>query len=57
VETNYVYFPNGPRAGKSQISITPNLIVGTIPIYRRLGISVGLGYQLAVSPRVPTFER
>jgi hypothetical protein len=44
-------------AGKSQISITPNLIVGTIPIYRRLGISVGLGYQLAVSPRVPTFDR
>ena len=57
VEMNYTYFPNGPRAGKSQISITPNLIVGTIPIYQRLGISVGLGYQLAVAPRVPTFDR
>lgn len=57
VEMNYTYFPNGPHAGKNQISITPNLIVGTIPIYQRLGISVGLGYQVAVSPRVPSFDR
>lgn len=28
VEMNYTYFPNGPRAGKTQIAITPNLIVG-----------------------------
>ena len=57
VETNYTYFPNGPHAGKSQLSITPNLIVGSIPIYGRLALNVGLGYQLAVSPRVPSFDR
>lgn len=57
VETNYSYFANGPRAGKSQLSITPNLIVGSIPIYGRLALNVGLGYQLTVSPRVPSFDR
>ena len=57
VETNYTYFPNGPHVGKSQLSITPNLIVGTIPIYKRLGLNVGLGYQRTVSPRVPSFDR
>jgi hypothetical protein len=57
VETNYTYFPNGPRAGKSQVSITPNLIIATIPVYQRLGMGVGFGYQLAVSPRVPSFDR
>ena len=57
VEMNYTYFPIGPRAGKSQISITPNLVVGSIPIYERLGLNVGLDYQLALSPRVPTFGR
>jgi hypothetical protein len=57
VETNYTYFPNGPRAGKAQISITPNLIVGSIPINQRLGLNIGVGYQVAVSPRVPSFDR
>ena len=57
VEMNYTYFPNGPRAGKTQISITPNLIIGSIPINQRLGLNIGLGYQVAVSPRVPTFDR
>ncbi len=57
VETNYTYFPNGPHVGKSQLSITPNLIVGTIPIYKRLGLNVGLGYQRTVSPRVLSFDR
>jgi hypothetical protein len=54
---NYTYFPNGLRAGKTQTSITPNLIVGSIPIDQRLALNVGLGYQLALSPRVPTFDR
>ena len=57
VEMNYTYFPNGLRAGKTQTSITPNLIVGSIPIDQRLALNVGLGYQLALSPRVPTFDR
>jgi hypothetical protein len=57
VEMNYAYFPNGPRAGKYQISITPNFIVGSIPIYGRLALNVGLGYQVALSPRAPTFDR
>jgi len=46
VEMNYTYFPNGPRAGKTQIAITPNLIVGSIPTNQRLGLNIGLGYQL-----------
>ena len=42
---------------KSQLSITPNLIVGSIPIYGRLALNVGMGCQLAVLPRVPSFDR
>jgi len=51
------YFPSGPHAGKSPLSITPNLIVGSIPLNQRPGLNVGLGYQLTVSPRVPTFDK
>jgi len=40
VEMNYTYFPNRPHAGKTQIAITPNLIIGSIPINQRLGFTL-----------------
>ncbi|HXZ84349.1 MAG TPA: hypothetical protein VEI82_02560 [Myxococcota bacterium] len=50
LEANYTYWPNGDRQGKQQIFITPGLVVGKIPIWKRLGATVGVGFQTAVSP-------
>jgi len=49
VEVNTTYWPNGEREGKQQTFITPGLVIGKIPIWRRLGATVGAGYQEAFS--------
>jgi hypothetical protein len=57
VEMNYTYFPNGPRAGKTQIAITPNLIVGVNTDQSAAGIKHWLGIPAVASPHVPSFDR
>jgi hypothetical protein len=54
---NYIYFPNGPSVGKTQISVAPKLIIGSMPIDQRLGLNIGLSCQVNVSPRMPSFDR
>ena len=49
VEVNTTYWPNGEREGKQQTFITPGLVIGKIPIWKRLGATVGAGYQEAFS--------
>jgi hypothetical protein len=51
VEANYTYYPDGEHEGKEQLFITPGLIFGKFPIWKRLGMSVGLGYQFAVTSK------
>jgi hypothetical protein len=51
VEANYTYYPDGEHEGKEQLFITPGLIFGKFPIWKRLGMSVGLGYQVAVTSK------
>jgi hypothetical protein len=53
---NYIYFPNGPSVGKTQISVAPKLIIGSMPIDQRLGLNIGLSCQVNVSPRMPSFD-
>lgn len=48
-EVNYTWFPNGERTGQSQVFLTPGLVIGRIPIHRRLGLTLGAGYQVAVT--------
>jgi hypothetical protein len=51
VEINYTYWPNGGHEGKNQVFITPGLLLGRFPIWERLGLTVGLGAQIAVTER------
>ncbi len=51
LEANYTYYPNGEHEGKEQLLLTPGLIFGRFPIWQRLGMTVGLGYQVAVTSK------
>jgi hypothetical protein len=54
-EVNYTWWPNGEREGQTQVFLTPGLVVGRIPIYERVGITAGFGYQVAVTNH-PTYH-
>ncbi len=47
VEMNYTHFQQGPNGGNTQVYITPGIIFGRFPIYKRLAIAVGGGFQIA----------
>jgi hypothetical protein len=49
VEVNYTEWPNGEHEGLNQVLITPGLVIGRIPIEGRLGLTIGMGYQVAVT--------
>jgi hypothetical protein len=48
-EVNYTWWPNGEHEGETQVFLTPGVIIGRIPIYERVGITAGFGYQVAVT--------
>ena len=49
MEVNYTHWPNGRHNGLDQVFLTSGLVVGRIPLKGRLGLTVGLGYQFAVT--------
>ena len=49
VEVNYTAWPNGEHGELNQVLISPGLLVGRIPIAGRLGLTFGMGYQVAVT--------
>jgi hypothetical protein len=49
VETNYTWFAKGEHTGKNQLFMTPGLVLGRFPIRGRLGVTIGAGYQVAVT--------
>jgi len=49
VEVNASFFEDGRNAGKHQVLLTPGLIVGRMPLNRRLALTLGIGVQVAVS--------
>ena len=49
LEANYSYWPNGDRHGDQQLFITPGIVIGKIPLWKRLGVTVGAGFQVAVT--------
>jgi hypothetical protein len=51
VEANYTSWPNGKNEGLNQLFIMPGLALGKFPIWRRLGVTVAAGYQIAVTDR------
>ena len=50
-EVNYTWWPNGEHEGQTQVFLTPGLIIGRLPVHERIGITVGFGYQVAVTDR------
>jgi hypothetical protein len=56
VEMNYTYWPNGANRGKNQVFITPGVVLGRIRLYGRLTLTVGTGYQFAISDAHPQYE-
>ncbi len=54
-ETNYTWFAKGKRTGQSQLFLTPGLILGRFPIHERVGLTIGAGYQVAVTDH-PTYH-
>jgi hypothetical protein len=55
VEANYTYWPNGEHNEKSQLFITPGLVLGRFPIWKRVGVTLAAGYQVAVTEK-PTIR-
>jgi hypothetical protein len=49
VEINSTFFPDGTNAGNKQTFITPGLVVGRIPLVKRLGLTLGSGVQIAAT--------
>jgi hypothetical protein len=49
VEGNYTWWSSGEHEGLNQFLITPGLVVGRLPIWGRVGATVGLGCQFAVT--------
>jgi hypothetical protein len=49
VEVNCTWWPNGEREGETQVYLTPGMVIGRIPIHDRVGLTLGAGYQVAVT--------
>lgn len=49
LEFNTTFFPNGPLAGNQQVFVTPGLVIGKIPLSRRVGLTFGAGIQIAAT--------
>lgn len=49
LEVNSTFFSGGPSDGKKQTFLTPGVVLGKFPIWRRLGFTVGGGLQTATT--------
>jgi hypothetical protein len=49
LELNATYFTNGPNAGRTQVFLSPGLVVGKFHVWNRLGFAMGVGIQIAVT--------
>jgi hypothetical protein len=49
VEINSTFWRDGAKAGRNQVYVTPGLIVGRIPLNRRVALVFGAGFQIAAT--------
>ena len=49
VEVNYTHFQDGPNNGKTQVYLTPGLLIGRIHLWKRVALTVGGGFQIATT--------
>src|SRR5213594_1913127 len=48
-EVNSSFFQHGKNGGEKQVLITPGLVVGRLPLTTRLGLTLGVGVEIAAS--------
>jgi hypothetical protein len=56
IEFNWTHFSGGERSGLNQAFVTPGVIFGRFPLFDRVKLIVGVGYQFAVEPQ-PTIPK
>src|SRR5579875_118193 len=49
LEMNYTYFHQGPYDGKTQVFMTPGILFGRFPIWKRVKFVIGGGMQIAAT--------
>jgi hypothetical protein len=49
VELNSTFFQDGPHDGMKQTFVTPGLVIGRLRFYKRVGFTIGGGYQIATT--------
>ena len=49
LEVNGTFFQDGKNDGKTQVLVTPGLVIGRFPLSRRVALTIGAGLQVAVS--------
>ena len=49
VEVNYTHFQDGTNDGKTQVFMTPGLVIGRMHLWKRLAFTVGGGFQIATT--------
>lgn len=49
MEVNSSFFKDGPADGKKQTFLTPGLVVGRIHLWKRVGLTMGGGIQIATT--------
>ncbi len=49
VEMNYTYFQDGANNSKTQVFLTPGLVIGRLRLWKRVGFTVGGGFQIAAT--------
>ncbi|MBI3567823.1 MAG: hypothetical protein HY084_06420 [Gemmatimonadetes bacterium] len=49
LEVNQAWFSGGRNDGKSQTFLTPGVVIGRLPVTEAVGLTVGVGVQIAVS--------
>ena len=50
IEVNWTNYQGGPRAGLSQVFITPSIAVAHLAITHSTNVTLAVGYQVAVAP-------
>ena len=49
VELNSTFFQQGEHDGMKQNLVTPGLVIGRLHVWKRLGFTIGGGYQIATT--------
>jgi hypothetical protein len=49
VELNSTFWSGGDQDGKKQTFVTPGLVIGRFPIHNRVALTIGAGFQIALT--------